>query len=373
MQVTARIMRARGNVRGSLMACMCMMASACSPAIARESERRPPAVLQDSLRIRSPPPDYSYSHHRPGSHREDDIPGNVFGIISVPYIASNANVWGPVSSDVLAHLEAGEVGGNMHAATGSGASRGLLHGVHRLARFPRCNDCTMVRCFRSGYCSGHCRRGGRMRFCDSNSQGNASTIGDELGCSSSIPGVCNDDDLPATSIEEFDTVVVTVNAPFIGCADISNRPSACPARGTRATLSGDRQAVVLLSRCRAEQYVPDRESPLLPFGVCECIYREAAQPQNGTASGSPPRRRRIIRGACNTEELAAGSGIGGADVTPSVAMGGIVVQPSGDWTLTSFSNFTGAGQLPDFSYNVTATVRGTEVEASLDLYQAVVV
>eukprot|EP00892_Ulva_mutabilis_P006563 jgi/Ulvmu1/4279/UM199_0001.1 len=39
----------------------------------------------------------------------------------------------------------------------------------------------------------------------------------------------------------YDTAIVTVPAPYIGCAYIGGRPTGCPARGTAATLPGGRQ------------------------------------------------------------------------------------------------------------------------------------
>ena len=305
-----------------------------------------------------------------------------------PVLVSDAVVSGPVSAELAAELEAVEAELGRAASASSGATRGLLHGGHgRPGRFPDCPRCLTVRCdSRNGIrtCSGHCRlrtnqRPRPLQLCnDNNVAGPAGPDPVPDAVAEPMPSCSADDDMdnavaaadleqsPPSSIAEYDTVVVTAEAPYIGCADIANRPSGCPARGTRAMLPGGRQVSVLTSVCRTEPYVPDCGSPLLPFGVCECFYRDVPIAIPGVRG--PPLQ--TVRTVCSTTELAAGSGVGGADGSPSED--GLVVQPAGDRTLTWFSDFIGPESVPRFSYDVTATARSIDVEVSLDIYSAVI-
>lgn len=96
--------------------------------------------------------------------------------------------------------------------------------------------------------------------------------------------------------------------------------------------------------------------------MCECVYRIASRRLRV--------RPRIVTAPCRTTYLPAGSGVGGFDGSPSDD--GLVVLQSGDFIETWFSNFTIPEQEPDFVYNITATSRSVDVEASLKVFSGLV-
>lgn len=287
---------------------------------------------------------------------------DMFALIK-PFIVRSATIRGPVSAELQAELEA-EESAPPPSSSSSSAFRSLLHGTKKPKQYPKCTRCRMLRCNARGtYCSGHCRQKKKLFFCDTNG---VPVFRCPPTSPDKEPTIEDFEDEPPGSIEEYDTVVVTATAPNIGCADIANRASGCPARGTRATLPDGRPGSVVASFCRAERYVPDCLSPLLPFGACECYYR----PRGGTFSP-----RQIVRAPCSTTALAAGSGVGGADGSPS--SDDITVrrtqQPNGgEVTETWYSNFTELGQEPSYEYALTATVRSIDVDVSMAIYEGLV-
>lgn len=277
-----------------------------------------------------------------------------------PFEVPDADVHGPVSAAVESDLLR-----QSHSPVSGG--RGLLHGPRQLRKYSECNNCRLVSCSTTRrFCSGHCRKNGRLFNCSTKN---------------APPRVCLDPEEPLTvediegtppgDIPPFYTAVVSVPSPFIGCANIGNRPTGCPEPGTPATLPGGVSATVLATRCRAEYYVPGCFSPLFPFGLCECVYRSsAASSARTTFFGRNGFRSSIVVAPCNTTELPAGAGVGPADGSPSED--DITVVSTDDFTETWFSDFTEDGQSPDYEYSVTATSTRTSVEASLRVFTAMV-
>lgn len=275
-----------------------------------------------------------------------------------PFEVPDADMHGAVSEEVSAELL------QLPQSTVA-AGRALLHGSAKLRKYSKCNSCRMVSCSRSaGFCSGHCRRNKKLFFCSSN------TVPFPNCFTSPEPVTLADvQGRPPDDLNTYDTAVVSVPRPYIGCAMAGNRPSGCPRRGTKARLPERKSAKVVRTRCRAEYYIPECLSPLIPFGVCECVYEidvSAAQKRKG-------RRGDFVTAPCRTTELSAGAGVGGPGGTESET--GLDLVHRGSFTETWFSNFTVSGQEPDFTYNVTATSRAfaADVDVSLSIFRGVVV
>eukprot|EP00892_Ulva_mutabilis_P005681 jgi/Ulvmu1/3485/UM161_0002.1 len=287
-----------------------------------------------------------------------------------PFEVLGATVHGPVSSCIQQDLLQ-QIG----AVTDPRSRRALLHGPKQLKKYPECNKCRLIRCGRDS-CNGHCKKQTKLNFCSAANVASSPARLSLTECSNrdsdadySVPFTVDDfTGLPASDMATYDTAIVTVPAPYIGCADIGNRPSGCPAPGTGA-MRGGRRGIVGLSRCNSELYVPDCPGPLMPFGVCECAYEFRS---NRPFQGSRPRSAsRLEFRPCRTPELAAGSGVGGGDGSESDE--GLVVMPAGAITQTWFSNFTSDGDLPNHTHTVTAATILGDVNATLTYYRAIVV
>eukprot|EP00892_Ulva_mutabilis_P004126 jgi/Ulvmu1/2085/UM123_0017.1 len=250
--------------------------------------------------------------------------------------------------------------------------RSLLHGPARLKKYPPCNKCRMLRCNSNGFCTGHCRRRRRLMPCSSRNR------------PAPAPPECLFEDfgddgepLPLSEFQKrepdglgiYDTAVVTVASPYIGCADIGNRPSGCPARGTAAMLPGSSSdsATVIYAHCRSQYYVPDCPGPLMPVGVCHCLYRVSSSRSRPKWGRSKSRyRRRYVYEPCKTTVLETGSGVGDSDGSESEDE--LVVVPGGDVTQTWFNNFTIPGQEPSHTHEVTVRTREGKIDATLTVY-----
>ena len=278
-----------------------------------------------------------------------------------PFEVLDADVHGPVDDELAAGLLK-----LFHDQSTTTASRSLLHGPKKPKKYSRCNSCRMVKCNKqTNFCTGHCRKNKQLFFCSSNSVPFASCT----SADSEPPTVEDFEGLPPDNMTKYDTVAVSVPSPYMGCVNIGNRPTGCPARGTSAILPGRMRATVVSARCRAEYYIPACLSPLLPFGVCECVFRITRRPR--PTSGRPELRPRVSVAPCSTAVLRAGAGVGGAD--GSFSDDDLAVVEAGDFTETWFSNFTELGQEPDFTYTVTATSRSTVVNATLSIFSGLVV
>lgn len=270
-----------------------------------------------------------------------------------PFVVSGADIHGPVSDELAAELlqESGSI---------AAGDRALLHGPKLPKKYPQCNRCRIIKCNSSTRCTGHCRRNLKLRFCST------SNIPAAACAFLEDPVIEDFEGLPPSNLSEFDTAVVSVPHPFMGCAEIGNLTTGCPARGTRATLPGMGAARVVTTRCRSEYYIPECQSPLLPFGLCECVYRSLRRSR--ISPFTRPSRPRSLIAPCRTSELAAGAGVGGGGASPSVDA--IMVLRSGRFTETWFRNFTTPGQRPNHEYSVSATARSTDVNATLRIFTA---
>ena len=170
----------------------------------------------------------------------------------------------------------GEVKGADAAAGWAGGARGLLHGKRRRSAYSRCPTCTMITCRgQDGLCSGHCKRRRKLFTCRRQGAFNVASP-----CIDNRPDFT---DLPPDRLPPLNSILVTANAPFIGCANITGLPSTCPAEGTRGESDDGQRFTVLGSACEQHRYSIqqcEREganiTPFYPFGYCECVTRSDA-------------------------------------------------------------------------------------------------
>ena len=267
-----------------------------------------------------------------------------------PVDISDAVVTEPVPARLLASLmhdpwyaHAGSVSSTAGGAIG--AQRALLHGTRPAWKYAVCNQCTIVSCNAARTCSGHCKKNGKLFFCSQKNVPAGFCIPPPAG----TPPPSSPDPL-----QTYDTVVVTAPAPYIGCANIANRPTGCPASFTGgATADGDAVTVVR-SKCLAEGFMPECGSPYFPFGICECTL---------WVSGVG-----IVNQPCNTSELTLGVHSRFPD-GPSTNEDGVVVDERGRITYTGFSDYTDADDEPEYKYNVTVTADGQNTTVFMDFYR----
>ena len=268
------------------------------------------------------------------------------------FMATDAEVTGAAPAHLQAAFLAdeasfGRASLGAEAIAAAGGLRGLLHGRRRAFKYAKCNKCTIITCSKEPFiCTGHCKKQSRLFTCRTTSR--FATVRE-----------CPDDPpdprtLPAEPLGRFDAAVVTATATFIGCANITNRPSGCPVTGTTATTASGRRAVVSASTCMQHLYPPDCGSPFFPFGYCECTLAVV-----GTTG------EMVV--PCNASGLQLGDGDGtGGNVTTALSQ--VAVVQLDNVTYTGFSDYTEEGDDPGYSYNHTFSVAGEGVLMTLDLF-----
>ena len=237
------------------------------------------------------------------------------------------------------------------AASWAGAARGLLHGKRRPSKYSQCNVCTVISCNKAaGICSGHCKKRRRLFTCRTSS-GVTRVAG---SCGSVNPP--DPLSLEADPLEPRRTVEVAASAPFIGCANITGLPNACPAEGTRGILDGGLEFTVVRSSC--EQYLynltctqENSKTPFHPFGYCFC----AIEYDGGGRVGGPCRLFELNYTAPRLRE---------SDGVP------ISVYPEGNMTVTMYGE-RGVFDVRLYSYDTVFELGSVTVHAHMGLWEGV--
>lgn len=278
-----------------------------------------------------------------------------------PFVIGGADVVGQVSNELqtalrydpwAAHRNARPtddfVPGHRDGAQVSRGRRGLLHGTRPAWKYAICNRCTIVSCnVGRTSCSGHCKKNNKAFFCSRNNIPTSICI--------TPPGGIVRPDSP-DALATYNTVIVTAPTPYVGCANIANRPTGCPAPFTGGTTSDGNRITVVQSSCIAEGYTPECGSPYYPFGVCECKM---------IVSGVG-----VVTRPCDTREVTLGvrsapNGLPTAGL-PSTSEDGVTVDSRGRVTYTGFSDYTDEEDEPRWQYNVTVAA-GDAAAGELEL------
>lgn len=162
-----------------------------------------------------------------------------------------------------------------------------------------------------------------------------------------------------------DALIVTAEQPYIGCAVTGNRAAGCPAPGTltsvraRGRAARRSEVIVQSSRCLAEAYVPDCNSPVFPFGICECDYIAVRRRRRGARERQLRSATFVGRGPCSTDSL-SWDGVE-ADEIVVESRDGIT------FTGTGHSDYTDPGQEPTYSYNRTGAADSSIPGGSVSL------
>jgi len=286
----------------------------------------------------------------------DVITQQYTGPLAPPVVIDNAVVRGPVSAEMQAEYDADyEEQATAGAAGESGVAmakgrRGLLHGGRRPSRYTRCNLCTVVQCNKDGICTGHCKYGGKLFYCDNGRIIRASTRCEPVSAEQVKS-------IPISPVYPPKSVTVTVPSPYIGCAEIANCASGCPAPGTKGLLPGDGgdEATAIpyqiqSSVCSSQRYLPRcTYIPMYPAGICEC----SKVALDGRDLGAGP---------CSVQELEVDT------ARPGLGDARVFVEKRGDLTHTGFSDYTDPDEdSPAYAYSLHVPVDGEEAGVVVEL------
>ena len=275
-------------------------------------------------------------HRSSGSAAAEELQQNM-----PPRVVDVAVITGVMSSELQSIIEDGWGRGAMWSM------RGLLHGRRRPSRYSRCPECTIVTCDAERYCSGHCKKRGRLFTC--RSAGTSGAI-----CLDSLSP--DPETLPADRLDPLVSAELKATAPFIGCANITDTADGCPAAGTVGMLADGSDFFVRDTRCNQYRYnlscnSGSRPTPFFPFGFCWCLI------EMDSTMGSPVREWR----ACRTAEIAVadlGVEINSGGPTPSDNV--VSVVSSGNDTVSTFG-VQEAVDVQSYCYDVSFRIEGKVV------------